>query len=220
LKGVRIGVDVEFPFALIRKKGAKKWIWSSSKKSMTEDGDLAYRAAVQLTGKQQLVKNILHYETKDGFWVDDRHASRLDPVKKMPKWGKNGEKWIDVNITKQTLVAFEGEKAVYATLVSTGEDGLLEGARTTRKGIFRIHTKYVTTTMDSDAVGEQLFGRPEDPFLGREMRGVAHGPSDNESNACLTHCRGWVGASHAALQHRSGTGLQTCARYVRISLRF
>ena len=156
LHGVRIGVDVEFPFALIRKKGAKKWIWSASKKKMTEDGDIEYRAAVQLTGKQQIVKNILHYETKDGFWVDDRHASRLDPVKKMPKWGKNGEKWLDVNITKQTLLALEGEKAVFATLVSTGEDGLLEGKRSTKKGIFRVHTKYVSTTMDSDTVGEEF----------------------------------------------------------------
>ena len=156
LVGVRIGVDVEFPFALIRKKGAKRWTWSASKKKMIEGEDLAYRSAVSLTGKQKIVGDVLHYETKDGFWVDDRHASRLDPAKRMPKWGKNGEKWLDINITKQTLVAFEGEKAVYATLVSTGEDGLLEGARTTQKGIFRIHTKHVTTTMDSDAVGEEF----------------------------------------------------------------
>lgn len=156
LHGVRIGVDVEFPFALIRKKGAKKWTWVASKKKMTEGDDLEYRSAVQLTGKQQLVGKVLHYETKEGFWVDDRHASRLDPAKRMPKWGKNGEKWMDVNITKQTLVAFEGEKAVYATLVSSGEDGLLEGARATKKGIFRVHTKFVTTTMDSEAVGEEF----------------------------------------------------------------
>ncbi|NUP04819.1 MAG: L,D-transpeptidase [Polyangiaceae bacterium] len=156
MHGVRIGVDVEFPFALIRKKGAKQWIWGASKKKMTEGEDIPYRSALQLTGKQKIYKDILHYETKDGYWVDDRHASRLDPAKRMPKWGKNGEKWLDVNITKQTLVAFEGEKAVFATLVSTGEDGLLEGARTTRKGIFRIHTKYVTQTMDSDAVGEEF----------------------------------------------------------------
>lgn len=156
LVGVRIGVDVEFPFALVRRKGGKQYTWSASKKKMIEAGELEYRAAIQLTGKQKIVSDKLHYETKDGTWVDDRHASRLDPAKRMPKWGKNGEKWIDVNITKQTLVAFEGEKAVYATIVSTGEDGLLEGARTTEKGIFRIHTKYVTTTMDSDAVGEEF----------------------------------------------------------------
>lgn len=154
--GVRIGVDVEFPFALIRKKGAKEWTWSASKKAMVEGDALPYRSFVGLTGKQKIVKNILHYETKEGFWVDDRHASRLDPAKKMPKWGKNGEKWLDINITKQTLVAFEGEKAVYATLVSTGEDGLFEGARATKKGIYRIHTKHLTTTMDSDAVGEEF----------------------------------------------------------------
>ena len=58
------------------KKGAKKWIWSSSNKKMTDGGDLDYRAAVQLTGKQKLARDVLHYETKEGFWVDDRHASQ------------------------------------------------------------------------------------------------------------------------------------------------
>jgi hypothetical protein len=154
--GVRIGVDVEFPFALIRKKGAKKFTWSASKNAMVAAEDIEYRAFVGLTGKQKLVKNVLHYETKDGLWVDDRHASRLDPAKRMPKWGKNGEKWLDINITKQTLVAFEGETAVFATLVSTGEDGLFEGNRATKKGIYRIHTKHLTNTMDSDAVGEEF----------------------------------------------------------------
>jgi lipoprotein-anchoring transpeptidase ErfK/SrfK len=154
--GVRIGKDVAMPFALVRRKGAKKWIWSSSKEQMTAGGDLAYRAAVNLTGKQEFYDGVLHFETTEGFFVDDRHASRVDPAKRMPKWGKNGEKWIDVNITKQVLVAYEGETPVFATLVSTGEDGLLEGARATKKGIFRIHTKLVTTTMDSEAVGEEF----------------------------------------------------------------
>ncbi|MBL9028023.1 MAG: L,D-transpeptidase, partial [Myxococcales bacterium] len=154
--GVRIGTEVHLPFALIRRKGAKKWTWSSSKDAMIEGEDLDYRSAHDLTGKQKFYKGVLHFETTEGFWVDDRHASRVDPAKRMPKWGKNGEKWIDVNLTKQVLVAYEGETPVFATLVSTGEDGLLEGARATKKGIFRIHTKYVTTTMDSQAVGEEF----------------------------------------------------------------
>lgn len=156
--GVRIGVDVDFPFALVRKKGAKKWTWSASKKRMIEAGDLPWRSAVALTGKQRFAGGVLHYEAKEGFWVDDRHAGRIDPAKRMPAWGKNGEKWIDVNITKQVLVAYEGTKAVYATLVSSGESGLgdPETSRATKRGIFRIHTKFVTTTMDSDAVGEEF----------------------------------------------------------------
>jgi lipoprotein-anchoring transpeptidase ErfK/SrfK len=76
----------------------------------------------------------------------------------MPKWGKKGERWLDVNITKQTLVAYDGTKPVYATLVSTGEAGLgdPEKSRSTKRGIFRVHTKHVTATMDSDVVGEEF----------------------------------------------------------------
>jgi hypothetical protein len=151
-----IGKDIDFPFALVRKKGAKKHRWDGKK--FVEAGELEWRSAVALTGKQKIEGGRLHYETKDGFWVDDRSAGRVDPAKKMPGWGKNGEKWIDVNITKQVLVAYEGTKAVYATLVSSGEAGLgdPETSKSTKRGIFRIHTKYVSITMDSDVVGEEF----------------------------------------------------------------
>ncbi len=154
--GVRIGTDVQLPFALVRKKGGKSWTFGAPKDAPKEGAPLPYRAAKNLTGKQRFHKGVLHFETTDGTWIDDRHASRVDPAKRMPKWAKDGQRWLDVNLTKQVLVAYEGEKPVYATLVSTGEDGLLEGARATKKGIFRVHTKYVTTTMDSDAVGEEF----------------------------------------------------------------
>lgn len=152
--GVEIGKDVEIPFALVKKRGGKRF--KVQGKKLVEVGDLEYRSAHDLTGKQQFFGGVLHYETKSGEWIDDRHASRVDNAKRMPKWGKNGEKWLDVNITKQVLVAFEGEKPVFATLVSTGEDGLEEGERATKKGIFRVHTKYLTVTMDSQVVGEEF----------------------------------------------------------------
>lgn len=154
--GYIIGKDIDFPFALVRRKGAKKYRFDGKK--LIDAGDLEWRSAVALTGKQKIVSNKLHYETKDGFWVDDRSAGRVDPAKKMPGWGKNGEKWIDINITKQVLVAYEGTKAVYATLVSSGEAGLgdPETSKSTKRGIFRIHTKYISMTMDSDVVGEEF----------------------------------------------------------------
>ncbi len=154
--GYIIGKDIDFPFALVRKKGAKKYRFDGKK--FVAAGDLEWRSAVALTGKQKIEGSRLYYETKDAFWVDDRSAGRVDPAKKMPGWGKNGEKWIDVNITKQVLVAYEGTKAVYATLVSSGEAGLgdPETSKSTKRGIFRIHTKYVSMTMDSDIVGEEF----------------------------------------------------------------
>ena len=54
-------------------------------------------------------------------------AEDLGVVDKPPTWpdfAEKGEKWIDVSITEQVLVLYEGKKAVYATLVSTGRDKL------------------------------------------------------------------------------------------------
>jgi lipoprotein-anchoring transpeptidase ErfK/SrfK len=154
--GFVIGQDIDFPFALVRKKGAKKY--APSGKKMVSTGDLEWRSAVKLTGKQKMEGSHLYYEAEGGFYVDDRSAGRVDPAKKMPGWAKNGEKWIDVNVTKQTLVAYEGTKAVYTTLVSSGEAGLgdPETTKSTKRGIYRIHTKYISITMDSDVVGEEF----------------------------------------------------------------
>jgi hypothetical protein len=155
-RGVELGKDVTFPFAFVRREGAKFVRISGGK--LEDAGPAAYRAVVPLTGKQQFFRGRLHYETKEGKYIADRDASRLDPAKRMPAWGKNGERWLDVNVTKQTLVAYDGEKPVFATLISTGEAGLDDHEKTTatKRGIFRIHTKYVTATMSSDEVGEEF----------------------------------------------------------------
>jgi hypothetical protein len=55
---------------------------------MTDDGELAWRSLVRLTGKQKLYDGVLHFETTDGFYTDDRHASRVDPAKRWPKWAQ------------------------------------------------------------------------------------------------------------------------------------
>ncbi len=114
---------------------------------------------MKLTGKQNFFRSRLHYETARRP-VDQRpaDASRLDPAKRMPGLGKNGERWLDVNVSKQTLVAYEGTRAVFATLISTGEAGLEDPEHTTatKRGIFRIHTKHVSSTMGSDEVGEEF----------------------------------------------------------------
>ena len=156
--GWQVDKELRFPFALIRRSGARKWLWSKSSGRMKDGGKLAWRSAVQLTGKQKFYDKKLHYQTEEGFWVDDRNASRVDPAKRWPKWAKQGGKWIDVNITKQVLVAYEGKTMVYATIVSTGEAGLgdPESSTATKRGIFRIHTKWLSVTMDSGIVGEQF----------------------------------------------------------------
>jgi lipoprotein-anchoring transpeptidase ErfK/SrfK len=154
--GVEIGKGVEFPFAFVRSETARFKRYEKGK--LVDAGPAAYWSVLKLTGKQSFFQRRLHFETEGGLYISDQDASRLDPAKKMPAWGKNGERWLDVNVSKQTLVAYEGTRAVYATLISTGEAGLEdpEHSKATKRGIFRIHTKHVSTTMDSDAVGEEF----------------------------------------------------------------
>ncbi|HYQ16477.1 MAG TPA: L,D-transpeptidase [Polyangiaceae bacterium] len=154
--GVEIGKGLDFPFALVRSETAKLKRYEKGK--LVDAGPAEYWAVLKLTGKQSFFQRRLYFETSDGTYISDQDASRLDQAKKMPAWGKNGERWLDVNVSKQTLVAYEGTRAVYATLISTGEAGLEdpEHTKATKRGIFRIHTKHVSTTMDSDAVGEEF----------------------------------------------------------------
>lgn len=161
--GIRIGVDVDasgatlsFPFAFVKGKGAKQWVEKGKK--LVQEGEIPWRSALALTGKTRKFDGKFLWETKAGYWIDEKTSVRLDPAKKWPKWANEGEKWLDVNISKQTLIAYEGTKGAYATLVSSGEAGLgdPETSKSTKRGIFRIHTKYVTATMDSNIVGEEF----------------------------------------------------------------
>ncbi len=155
-RGVEIGREIDFPFAFVRRENAKLKRYEGGK--LSDAGPAPYWAALKLTGKQKFFQKRLHFETADGLYISDQDASRLDPAKKMPAWGKNGERWFDVNITKQTLVAYDGTRPVYATLISTGESGLEdpETSKATKRGIFRVHTKHVTSTMSSDEAGEEF----------------------------------------------------------------
>ena len=55
------------------------------------------------------------------------------------------ERWLDVDTATQTLVAYEGDRPVYATLVSTGRPGR---ATETPLGVHRIWVKLATSDMD------------------------------------------------------------------------
>jgi hypothetical protein len=54
-----------------------------------------------------------------------------------------GRRWIHVDLARQTLVAYEGQRPVLATVVSSGKEGF-----TPPLGTFRIHKKYISTTMN------------------------------------------------------------------------
>jgi hypothetical protein len=155
-QGYRIPEDIDFPFALVRREGARAREARGGK--LVGGHEVPRHTAIRLSGRQRLFDGVLNLETVDGLWLSERYVSRADATKRMPKWAVDGERWIDVSIRKQVLVAYEGTKAVYVTLVSTGEAGLGDPAtsKSTVQGVFRIFAKHLTTTMSSEVVGEEF----------------------------------------------------------------
>lgn len=62
------------------------------------------------------------------------------------------ERWIDVNLSTQTLVAYEGDKAVYDSLVSSGMYN-----HPTVTGQFRIWLRFRSQTMDGRRLGYNYY---------------------------------------------------------------
>ena len=107
---------------------------------------------------------VLYLPTHDGRWVRARDVARID-ASSPPADLKPGEKWIDVSIKAQALVAYEGTKPVFATLVSSGKDGTnVKGEFATVQGSFRIREKHVAATMDGDTSGE-LYSIDDVPYI-------------------------------------------------------
>lgn len=147
--GIPITADTPFPFAIVRKHDATTY-GANPKDHLKK---LAFREVVPITGKSTLRGQKFFHETKSGEWLHEDEVSVFDSPKEGPKsfdWKKT--KWIDVSITYQSLTLYEGEKPVYATLVSTGVDGAGDPKTTksTVRGEFRIDYKHVTSTMDAE----------------------------------------------------------------------
>lgn len=85
----------------------------------------------------------------EGEWIaagDVRHPALADPP---PEVAANlGERWIDVDLSTETLVAYEGPRPVFATLVSTGK-GRGNAYDATPVGTHRIWVKLLSSDMDN-----------------------------------------------------------------------
>jgi lipoprotein-anchoring transpeptidase ErfK/SrfK len=71
-------------------------------------------------------------------------------------------------VSEQTLVAFEGKRPVYATLVSTGKKSRIKAKdHRTPVGEWRVREKHITTTMDGDgtAAGDLPYSIEDVPYV-------------------------------------------------------
>ena len=156
--GVKLDDQITLPIAFVRSQSANLYTGDPKTIGLSIARRLDYREAVPLSGREVVVAGIHYLETATHDFIRDERLVRIDKFKNKPGWATPGRSWIHVSILQQSLVMYEGEKPVYATLVSTGVDGLgdPEETHSTVRGEFLIHTKHVSVTMDSDTEGAEF----------------------------------------------------------------
>jgi hypothetical protein len=121
---------------------------------------------VQLTGKKKVVEDRNYYETDEGWYLRDIDGTVTRPGP-APKGLGEKEKWVDVNLTTQSLVAFEGDKPVYATIISSGRHNDEDKTKDHRtvQGDFRIREKHIAATMEDDGAVDGPYSIQDVPWI-------------------------------------------------------
>ncbi len=119
----------------------------------TTDAKLFTRYTPITVYEEQQVDDLTWYRIGDNQWVDQKKVGLVIPAPRPDGVGPD-DKWIDVNKFEQTLAAYEGDRMVYATLVSSGLPQW-----DTDSGLFRIFAKVKQAKMSGQD------GKPDYYFL-------------------------------------------------------
>jgi hypothetical protein len=155
--GGPIASNERLPLGIVYREGAKVSERDPVSGQMVATGALPRftRVALHSGTPVDTVGSLL---TRSGQLVQGSKLRRVEKVVRPALVPKNA-RLIHVRLAEQTLVAYEGERPVYATLVSSGKEGF-----ETPAGLFRIHAKHVSTTMDGLAGEEDEYSIEDVPW--------------------------------------------------------
>jgi hypothetical protein len=172
--GVALAEGEDLPVAIVNKQWALRYV-EMKPGLLKPSGTFAFRESVKLTGRTVSFQGVSFWEGRDGSFIAPSSALVLEKRKTYPSLADGNRKWIDISIREQSLVAYEGTKAAYVTLVSTGLAGLAdpEKAPATVRGTFMIVTKHVSSTMDGDDDVSDSYSLRDVPFVQYFHKGYA-----------------------------------------------
>ncbi len=114
--GAELSGDLKLPLAWVVKRGVRAWKLDGTEAKKADILD--YHARFELTGRFRTVEREKYYALSDGRWVRYKDVTVALPRSKFPDFVKPDTKWVDLSIITGVMIAYEGKKAVLATLVS------------------------------------------------------------------------------------------------------
>lgn len=157
-----IGLPVAFVIGSRVKTAAldAKGVLRPSREAAYHSAFAVATTSTDLHGKEYVI-------AADGGYYPSRSVTVASQRDK-PREVSDNEKWIDVDLGTQTLVAYVGSKPVYVTAVSSGrnrdETDPLRNFQTPT-GSFRITGKHLTSTMDGDVAQDGPYSIEDVPYV-------------------------------------------------------
>ncbi len=173
LSGVVLGPTEELPVAVVTGHWVTKYERADNG-ALRSAGAYPRRTLLKLTG-EKLRDGATYWQTADEHFVAEVGLRIISPREQFPSVATGSRKWIDISISHQTLVAYEGTKPVFVTLVSTGLGGLgdPEKVPATIQGTFMVHAKHVSSTMNGEEDKSDSFNLLDVPFVQYFHKGFA-----------------------------------------------
>ncbi len=146
---------------------SKNWCYTLNERERLRRADRpGYHHPFRIAGERE-IGGKSYLVSDDGRYFRADKVARIDSREPPRKVGEE-EKWIDVDLSSQSLVAYLGARPVYATLISSGRVDL--SARPpknfpTPTGSFRIERKHLTHTMDGDTAFDGPYSVEDVPYV-------------------------------------------------------
>ena len=155
----------DLPVAVTRSEETTVYRLNDREKVRAARERLARRSWLAVRARRRIGETV-YLVIEDGTLVREADVLVIEASAPPAEVGE-GERWIDVDLTHQVLVAYEWKQPRYVSLVSTGR------ARTpspelnyrTPKGLHRIRGKHLTSTMDNDEPGEPPYSLEDVPYV-------------------------------------------------------
>jgi hypothetical protein len=125
---------------------------------LKETGEVPERLTLYPFVRKILLGNKEYYEDEEGRLMRAYAVGKVYKLKRPPGVAAD-ERWLHIDLSEQTLVAYEGDRPVFMTLVSTGrEPGM------TPPGVFRVQMKHIATSMRDQPPEEEAYSIEDVPW--------------------------------------------------------
>ncbi len=166
-EGVRLdGEHWALPVAFAISRRARRFERRENGRLRPARDPVSYHDAFRVVGRER-IRGRDYLLGADGYLYRDRYVTVVEARERPEQVGPH-DKWIDVDLSKQALTAYEGDRPVYVTLVSTGRvrrEGDPNLDHRTPTGLFRISSKHLTHNMDGDNAIDGPYSIEDVPFV-------------------------------------------------------